>query len=104
MSLPDTDTVYVDGLPSDVCEKEIADHFGSIGLLKVDKKTRKPKIWLYRDKVSGQLKGDGTVTYEDPYSAPSAVEWFDGKDFKGELEEKGKFYLSGILKDRVYLV
>jgi len=29
------------------------------------------------------LQGDGTVSYEDPFSAASAVEWFNGKDFKG---------------------
>ena len=31
-------------------------------------------------------QGDGTVTYEDPFSAASAVEWFNGKDFKGTLQ------------------
>ena len=45
----------------------------------------KHKIWLYKDKATGQMKGDGTVTYEDPFSAGSAVQWFNGKDFKGEL-------------------
>lgn len=83
--IPDTDTVYVDGLPLDVSEKEIAEYFGSIGVIKVDKKARRPKIWLYRDKQSGGLKGDGTVTYEDPYAAASAVQWFDNKEFKGAL-------------------
>ncbi len=41
------------------------------------------QVWLYKDKATGQLKGDGTVTYEDPFSAASAVQWFDGKEFKG---------------------
>lgn len=40
---------------------EIAEYFGTIGIIKTDKKTKGPKIWLYRDKVSGSLKGDGTV-------------------------------------------
>lgn len=35
--------------------------------------------------ASGALKGDGTVTYEDPFSAASAVEWFDNKEWKGRL-------------------
>lgn len=43
------------------------------------------QVWLYKDKATGQLKGDGTVTYEDPFSAASAVQWFDGKEFKGEF-------------------
>ena len=37
-------------------EEDIAQHFGSIGMLKEDKKRSKPKIWLYRDKVSGAPK------------------------------------------------
>lgn len=39
---------------------------------------------LYRDKETGALKGDGTVSYEDPFSAGSAVEWFNEKEWKGE--------------------
>ncbi|CAL5219311.1 g1119 [Coccomyxa viridis] len=80
---PSTDMVYVSGLPSNTTEEDIAAHFGSIGLLKEDKKKNKPKIWLYRDKGTNQLKGDGTVTYQDPFSAASAVQWFNGKEFKG---------------------
>lgn len=41
---------------------EVAEYFGSIGIVKIDKKTKKAKIWLYRDKATGELKGDGTVT------------------------------------------
>lgn len=83
--VPDTDTVYISGFPDDITEPEIAEYFGSIGVLKLDKKARppKPKIWLYRDKTTGALKGDGTVTYEDPFAAGSAVEWFNNKEWKG---------------------
>lgn len=56
-----------------------------IGVIKTDKKTRGKKIWLYRDKATGALKGDGTVSYEDPFSAGSAVEWFNQKEWKGAL-------------------
>lgn len=42
---------------------EIAEYFGSIGIVKIDKKTKKHKIWLYRDKGTGALKGDGTVRW-----------------------------------------
>jgi hypothetical protein len=41
---------------------DLAEYFGSIGIVKIDKKTKKHKIWLYRDKTTGALKGDGTVT------------------------------------------
>lgn len=141
--LPDTDTVYVSGLPTNITEKDVEEYFGSIGrtsplfpympaippagaaeqntrniftlfahvpspcshrtapnhacicsyavvtmlvcsgVIKTDKKTRGKKIWLYRDKATGGLKGDGTVSYEDPFSAASAVEWFNAKEWKG---------------------
>ncbi len=81
--LPTTDMVYVTGLPAGVTEDDIAGYFGSIGVIKLDKKTKKPKIWLYRDKETGALKGDGTVSYDDPFSAASAVDWFSNKEWKG---------------------
>lgn len=45
----------------------------------------KPKIWMYKDKVSGKPKGEATVTYDDPNAAQSAIQWFDGKDFRGSV-------------------
>ena len=48
-----------------------------------DKRTGRPKIWIYRDKVTNEPKGDATVTYEDPHAASAAVEWFNNKDFHG---------------------
>jgi len=52
------DQVYVSGLPKDVTEEDLEAHFGSIGMLKIDKKRdgNKKKIWLYKDKASGILK------------------------------------------------
>lgn len=43
----------------------------------------KRKIWLYKDKVTGDSKGEATVTYDDANAARSAISWFDGKDFRG---------------------
>ena len=48
--------MYVTGLPKDVTEAEVEAHFGSIGVIKLDKKRDKKKIWLYRDKATGELK------------------------------------------------
>ena len=50
-----------------------------------DKRTGHPKIWIYRDKVTNEPKGDATVTYEDPHAASAAVEWFNNKDFHGSI-------------------
>lgn len=45
----------------------------------------KPKIWMYKDKETGDPKGEATVTYEDANAAQSAIGWFDNKEFNGSL-------------------
>lgn len=78
-------SVYVCNLPDGTDENMLAEYFGTIGLLKKDKRTGRPKIWLYRDKVTNEPKGDAAVTYEDPHAAFAAVEWFNNKDFHGSI-------------------
>lgn len=50
-----------------------------------DKRTSKPKIWLYKDKETGQSKGEATVTYDDSNAAASAIQWFNNKTFNGAV-------------------
>jgi len=45
-----------------------------------DKKTGRPKVWIYRDKATGLPKGEATITYEDDQAASSAIEWFNSKN------------------------
>ncbi|CAM8935759.1 unnamed protein product [Rhodiola kirilowii] len=80
---PANGSVYVCNLPEGTDEAMLAEYFGTIGLLKKDKRTGLPKIWLYHDKVTNEPKGDATVTYEDPHAALAAVEWFNNKEFHG---------------------
>ena len=40
---------------------------------------------MYKDKMTGQNKGECTVTYEDVEAARSAIDWFSGKDFRGNI-------------------
>lgn len=58
-----------------------------LGLIKKAKKKgerfKSEKVWLYRNKSTGEPKGDATVTYEDPQTATAAVKWFNGQKFKG---------------------
>ena len=77
------DTIFVSGMDPEVTENEINDHFGSIGIIKKDRRTQKPKIWIYRNKETGAGKGEATITYDDSSAASSAIDWFDGKDFNG---------------------
>ncbi|RZC74999.1 hypothetical protein C5167_050480 [Papaver somniferum] len=80
-------SVYVCNLPDGTDENMLAEFFGTIGLLKKDKRTGRPKIWFYRDKVTNEPKGDATITYEDPHAAQAAVDWFNKKDFHGNIIE-----------------
>lgn len=82
---PSNGSVYVCNLPPGTNEDMLAEFFGTIGVLKKDKRTGRPKIWLYRDKVTNEPKGDATVTYEDPHAALAAVDWFNNKDFHGAI-------------------
>lgn len=45
----------------------------------IDKKTGKPKVWIYKDKMTGRPKGEATVTYDDPETAKAAINWFSGE-------------------------
>ena len=59
-SLAVADQVYVSGLPDGTTEEDIAQHFGSIGMIKEDRQKGKLKIWLYRDKMTGEMKAGST--------------------------------------------
>ncbi|KAJ3342586.1 hypothetical protein HDU83_006053 [Entophlyctis luteolus] len=69
------DTLYITGLPSTITVSGLADYFGSVGVIKTDKKQRPPgpKIWIYKDKNTNIPKGDATLTYEDPPAATAAI-------------------------------
>ncbi|CAG8669794.1 14865_t:CDS:2, partial [Acaulospora morrowiae] len=78
------DTIYISNLSKEVTEEKLADYFGSLGMLKIDKRTQKPKIWIYYDKATGIPKGDATLTYEDPDSTKAAIKYFDNQPFLGQ--------------------
>lgn len=78
----ENDTIFISGMPLDVTEDQLSSHFGSIGIIKTDR-SQKHKIWIYRDKVTGEGKGEATLTYEDPHTAKSAIQWFHGKELPG---------------------
>ncbi|XP_037089542.1 transcription initiation factor TFIID subunit 15-like [Pollicipes pollicipes] len=70
-------------MPPESSTEEVANFFGSIGRIKLDKRTGLPRIWMYKDKMTGSNKGECTVTYDDVEAAKSAIDWFSGKDFRG---------------------
>lgn len=79
----DNNTIFVQGLGDDYTVDSVADFFKQIGIIKVNKKTGLPMINLYTDRETGKLKGEATVSFDDPPSAKAAIDWFDGKDFNG---------------------
>lgn len=104
----DNNTIFVQGLGDDYTVETVADFFKQIGIIKVDfpafvqlkppsesqrgrrsfwsfsmwskvnKKTGLPMINLYTDRETGKLKGEATVSFDDPPSAKAAIDWFDG--------------------------
>lgn len=75
------DTIFVQNLPKDVTAEDLAQNFGAIGIIKRDKRTNMPKIWIYKDKNTGLGKGEATVTYDDEAAAVAAIDWFNGDYF-----------------------
>ncbi|XP_071396563.1 TATA-binding protein-associated factor 2N isoform X2 [Centroberyx affinis] len=80
----DNNTIFVQGLGEEVTTQQVGDYFKQIGIIKVNKKTGQPMINLYSDKATGRLKGEATVSFDDPPSAKAAIDWFDGKEFNGK--------------------
>ncbi|XP_072099134.1 TATA-binding protein-associated factor 2N isoform X2 [Mobula birostris] len=81
----DNNTIFVQGLGDNVTTEQVAEFFKQIGVIKTNKKTGSAMINLYTDKVTGKLKGEATVSFDDPPSAKAAIDWFDGKDFHGNI-------------------
>ncbi|KAH3732297.1 transcription initiation factor TFIID subunit 15 [Pelomyxa schiedti] len=78
------DTIYVTGLPATTTTEALAEMFGSMGVIKLDKKTKEARIHLYRDRTTNVPKGDATITYDNPDAALAAHKWFDGGQFLGQ--------------------
>ncbi|XP_040211947.1 RNA-binding protein FUS isoform X5 [Rana temporaria] len=79
----DNNTIFVQGLGDSVTVEAVAEYFKQIGIIKTNKKTGQPMINLYTDRETGKLKGEATVSFDDPPSAKAAIDWFDGKEFSG---------------------
>ncbi|KAF5838671.1 hypothetical protein DUNSADRAFT_2435 [Dunaliella salina] len=75
--LKNNTNVYVAGLPLDVTMEEIHAAFSKFGLIKEDE-NKQPRIKMYRDRNTGQLKGDALVSFLKAPSVTLAVNLMDG--------------------------
>ncbi|KAF5737909.1 TBP-associated factor 15 isoform 1 [Tripterygium wilfordii] len=88
---PSNGSIYVCNLPYGTDETMLAEFFGTIGLLKKDKRTGQPKIWLYRDKETKEPKGDAMITFEDPHAALAASLPLNGSTRRIFMETLSEF-------------
>lgn len=73
--------VYVQGLPVDTKEEEVAAHFAKVGVLALDPLTQRPRIKMYRDE-GGNLKGDASICYAMEGSVALALQVLDGSQLR----------------------
>jgi len=68
-----TDAIFIQNLPKNITREEILDAFSTVGPIKTDDRSGGPKIWLYKDRDTGEGNGRATVTYEDDETANKAI-------------------------------
>ena len=69
--------IYLTGLPPDVTPQELVDHFKKCGVFTIDPLTLQPKIKIYRDKTTDEIKGDGTINFAREESVALAIALLD---------------------------
>jgi len=67
------DAIFIQNLPKNVTREEILDAFSTVGRIKTDEQSGGPKIWIYKDRDTGEGNGRATVTYEDDETANRAI-------------------------------
>lgn len=72
--LPDSDTVYITGLPPDTTEESLAEYFGSIGVIKIDKKTRGKKVGWYESLARLQIRADKFLSCRSGFIVTNPLE------------------------------
>lgn len=73
--------IFIEGLPLNVRIPELVDYFSTVGKIKIDRESNKPRVWLYHDKRTGDPTGEATITYHDHETQKRALERFNGQRF-----------------------
>ena len=61
--VPSEVQIFIEGLPLNAKIPDICQYFGSVGEIKNDRETRKPRVWLYHDKTTGQVYKDIIICF-----------------------------------------
>ena len=82
--------IFVENLPRDIKIPEVCQFFSTVGKIKVDRITKKPRVWVYHDKASGEPTGECTITYNDRESQQLALQTYDGEKMRGQMLREGR--------------
>ena len=80
--------IFIEGLPLNVRIPDLVDYFSTVGRIKIDRETNKPRVWLYHDKTTGDPTGEATVTYHDNETQRRALETYNGRPFRERYDLK----------------
>ena len=78
--------IFIEGLPLNVRIPELVEYFSTVGKIKIDRESNKPRVWLYHDKRTGDPTGEATITYYDHETQIRALERFNGQRFMERYE------------------
>ncbi|UJR21053.1 hypothetical protein I4U23_024153 [Adineta vaga] len=67
------DAIFIQNLPKNITRDDIQEAFSTVGPIKIDDRSGGPKIWIYKDRMTGEGNGRATVTYEDDETADKAI-------------------------------
>jgi len=76
--------IFVEGLPPLSKIPELVQYFSTVGEIKIDRDSKKPRVWLYTDKVTGQQTGEATITYKNPYTQKLALSTYHLQQYQGK--------------------
>lgn len=71
------DAIFIQDLPKTVTNDELFDIFSNVGKIKIDDRSGGPKIWIYKDRDTGEPNGRAQVTFESDETADRAVAQFN---------------------------
>ena len=80
--------IFVEGLPLNVKIPDLVQYFSTVGKIKIDRDTNKPRVWLYHDKQTGDPTGEATITYHDHETQKRALQTYDRQRFANRYDLK----------------